>query len=137
RAVTYYRNKYGSAPEICVSHPTTIEDGANKRIAGVRIERIGAAGEAGSLAGLGLALFLAIAALLLYAMVGKILALFLAATRCEVPLLDCTASGADTLDVRAILDDLLSNESQVDETRSPQTRIFEWMDTPAGDDLTE
>ena len=39
RAVTYYRNKYGSAPEICVSHPTTIEDGANKRIAGVRIER--------------------------------------------------------------------------------------------------
>ena len=101
------------------------------------LERIGAAGEAGSLAGLGLALFLAIAALLLYAMVGKILAIFLAATRCEVPLLDCTASGADTLDVRAILDDLLSNESQVDETRSPQTRIFEWMDTPAGDDLTE
>ncbi len=39
RAVSYYRTKYGSTPEICVSHPTTIEDGTAKRIAGVRIEK--------------------------------------------------------------------------------------------------
>jgi hypothetical protein len=39
RAVSYYRQKYGSLPEICVSHPKTIEDSAAKQIAGVRIER--------------------------------------------------------------------------------------------------
>ena len=39
RAVSYYRKKYGSLPEICVSHPNTIEDNSAKKIAGVRIER--------------------------------------------------------------------------------------------------
>jgi hypothetical protein len=39
RAVLYYQQKYGSLPEICVSHPNTISDGKPQQIAGVRIER--------------------------------------------------------------------------------------------------
>lgn len=39
RAVSYYRKKYGSLPDICVSHPKTLDNDTTKQIAGVRIER--------------------------------------------------------------------------------------------------
>ena len=39
RAVSYYRQKYGALPNICVSHPTTLGSDRTKRVAGVRIEK--------------------------------------------------------------------------------------------------
>ncbi len=101
------------------------------------LERSGVTAEEGPLTGLGLALFVALAVLVLYAIVGRILALFLATTRREIPLLDCTAWDADTLDVRVMLDGLLSTSSQVGETTYPQTRLFEWIDTPSEDEFAE
>jgi len=38
RAVSYYQNKYGSLPNVCVCHPTTSSDGKTRHVAGVRLE---------------------------------------------------------------------------------------------------
>ncbi len=103
----------------------------------VPFERSGLTTEESPLAGLALALFVAFSTLVLYVILGRILALFLAATRREVPLLDCTAHDADTLDIWMMLEGLLPNNSQANEAVCPQKRKFEWIDTPPEDEYAE
>jgi hypothetical protein len=103
----------------------------------VLLERSSVAVEEGPLGGLGLVFFTAFAVLVLYAIVGRILALFLATTRREVSLLDCTARGADEPDVRVMVDDFFSANPGLDGSTYPQTRVFEWIDTPSEAEYAE
>lgn len=92
-------------------------------------ERSGVAADGSPLAGLGLALFVAFAALVLHAIVGRILALYLSRTRCEISILDCTAFEAQALDDQVIWDELMLRSPLAGEITDPQQRIFEWVDT--------